>query len=73
MYHEKQGRPIGTINGPCLCIGGSLCSKEFRILSPESHEISTIKKGGVIDDIEIRRLIFYLSIFNLKLLLLLLL
>lgn len=55
MYREKKGRPIGTMNGPCLCIGGSLCSNEFHILSPDLHEISTITKGGVIGDIEIRR------------------
>lgn len=57
MYRERQGRPIGTIKGPCFCIGGRLCSNEFHILSPDHHEISTITKGGVINDIEIRRLV----------------
>eukprot|EP00602_Paraphysomonas_sp_CaronLab_P010966 CAMPEP_0185017494 /NCGR_PEP_ID=MMETSP1103-20130426/437_1 /TAXON_ID=36769 /ORGANISM="Paraphysomonas bandaiensis, Strain Caron Lab Isolate" /LENGTH=241 /DNA_ID=CAMNT_0027546927 /DNA_START=39 /DNA_END=765 /DNA_ORIENTATION=- len=53
MYREKHGRPLGTVSGPCCCIGGC-CKSEFEVTSPEGHPLATIKRGGV-SDMGIRR------------------
>jgi hypothetical protein len=55
IYREKSGQPIGNFRGPCLFIGGCLCASEARINSLDNKEIMSIKKGGVISDIEVRR------------------
>lgn len=53
MYKEKGGRPIGTIRGPCCCIGGC-CKSEFAIANTEGNPLGNIKRGGI-KDVGMRR------------------
>lgn len=48
MSKHSGGPSIGSVKGPCCCIGGC-CRSEFEYTSPEGKELARLQRGGVKD------------------------
>lgn len=53
IFEYEGGKQLGTINGPCCCMGGC-CSSSFSMTTDtedeRSKEIAEIKRGGIADN-----------------------
>ena len=45
VYDVKGGKKIGSIEGPCCCMGG-FCSSDFKLYGEDGVENAKIKRDG---------------------------